>query len=116
MRVLIVPGRLCEWHPKRRNSGADAVRRASERIGKHWGKRLVTGISPAALKQINTVLGHNFVTKFGTRQGILVLGREVPFGIGAGTGATGNYVLARATIKAARGGFGPAPKGWPDTA
>jgi hypothetical protein len=95
------------------DAGSEAVKRASERIGKHWAKRLVAGISPASLKQVNKILGHNFVTKYGTKQGILVLGREVPFGIGAGLGAGGNYLLARATIKAARGAFGPAPKAWP---
>jgi hypothetical protein len=94
------------------DAGSEAVRKASERIGKHWAKKIVSGISPAALKQINKVLGHNFVTKYGTKQGILVLGREIPFGIGVGVGAAGNYFLARATVKAARSAFGPAPKSW----
>lgn len=95
------------------DAGSEAVKKASERIAKHWAKRLVAGISPAALKQVNKILGSNFVTKYGAKQGILVLGREIPFGIGAGVGAGGNYLLARATISAARGAFGPAPRAWP---
>ncbi len=34
----------------------------------------------ATLRQINSVLGKNFVTKYGTKQGIIVLGRVAPFG------------------------------------
>jgi hypothetical protein len=50
----------------------------------------LNNISGAQLQQINRILGRNFVTKYGTKQGILVLGRVAPFGIGAGLGAAGN--------------------------
>jgi hypothetical protein len=40
----------------------------------------------------------------------LLLGRAVPFGIGAGIGAAGNAALARGVIRAARRSFGPPPK------
>lgn len=95
------------------DAGSRTVVKASERIGKHWAKLIVSGISPAKLLEINKALGRNFITKYGTKQGILVLGREVPFGIGAGVGAAGNYFLGRATIRSARSAFGPAPKSWP---
>ena len=55
-----------------------------------------------SVKRINKVLGKNFVTKQGTKQGILVLGRDVPFGIGAGIGAGGNYLLGKSSVRAAR--------------
>ncbi|MEO7262659.1 MAG: hypothetical protein ABI047_15595 [Jatrophihabitantaceae bacterium] len=79
-------------------------------------KQLVSGISPVALRRINKVLGQAFVTKYSAKQGILVLGREIPLGIGAVLGAAGNHALARGTIKSARSAFGPLPKAWPAAA
>lgn len=93
------------------DAGAKAVQNASQRVGKHWAKKIVTAIPTPTIRQLNKVLGHNFITKYGTTQGILVLGRELPFG----AGGAGNYLLARAAIKAARGAFGPPPS-WPNRA
>lgn len=42
------------------------------------------------------------MTKWGTKQGILVLGRELPVFVGAGIGAGGNAFLARGTVRASR--------------
>jgi hypothetical protein len=94
------------------NAGVETVRRMSERTGQHWASRIVGSVSGAQLRRINDVLGRHFVTKHGTKQGILVLGRDVPFGIGAVIGAGGNYALGRASVKAARKAFGPAPREW----
>ena len=98
------------------DGGAKTVTKAAERVGKHWGKKLVGSISIESVRAINKVLGPNFVTKFGTTQGILVLGREIPLGIGAGVGAAGNWFIARGTIRATRAAFGPPPPHWPITA
>lgn len=62
---------------------------------------------------MNKVLGKNFVTKYGTKQGILVLGKSIPFGIGAAIGAGGNLVLGNMTVRAARHAFGEPPAQWP---
>ncbi|WP_308354488.1 hypothetical protein [Streptomyces sp. NK08203] len=67
----------------------------------------------ATLRQINKVLGRNFVTKYGTRQGIVVLGRVAPFGIGAVIGGGANAALASLAVRAGRRAFGPAPEQWP---
>jgi hypothetical protein len=53
------------------------------------------------------------LTRFGTRQGALLLGRALPLGIGAGIGAAGNAALARAAISTAREAFGPPPHEFP---
>ncbi|WP_112276189.1 hypothetical protein [Lentzea terrae] len=68
----------------------------------------------ATLKQINKVLGKNFITKYGTKQGIIVLGRAVPFGIGALIGGAANATVATLAVRAARRAFGPAPESWPE--
>lgn len=91
------------------NSGVVTLEKAAGRTGAHWGKSVVAKIPAAQLRQINKVLGKNFVTKYGTKQGILVLGKVVPAGIGAAIGGAGNAAFARLTIRAARQAFGPAP-------
>jgi hypothetical protein len=58
------------------------------------------------------MLGRNFITKYGTRQGIIVLGMVVPFGIGAVIGGGANLVLAETAIRASRRAFGPPPEFW----
>ena len=94
------------------NSGAKAVERVAGRTGPHWAKHAVNGVSRESLRAINKVLGPNFITKYGTKQGVVVLGRVAPFGAGAVIGGAGNTLLARMTVRAARKAFGPAPEAW----
>jgi hypothetical protein len=93
-------------------SGVDTIPKIAERTGKHWAKQIVAKVPTATLHQINNVLGKNFVTKYGTKQGIIVLGRVVPFGIGAAIGGVSNLILAEAAIRASRRAFGPPPESW----
>lgn len=92
------------------NSGSSFVQRAAGRTAPHWGRAIVRGIPMSAINNVNKVLGRHFITKYGTKQGLLVLGRQVPFGLGALIGAGGNAALGRTTIAAARSAFGPAPE------
>ena len=48
-----------------------------------------------AINKANKVLGPRFITKYGTKQGVLVLGKQVPMGIGAVLGGGGNHLSAR---------------------
>ncbi|SES42743.1 hypothetical protein [Lentzea albida] len=89
------------------------IGKVAERTGQHWARQLVNSVPVTTLKQINKVLGRNFVTKYGTRQGIIVLGRAVPFGIGALIGGGANATMATLAVRAARRAFGPAPESWP---
>lgn len=95
------------------DSGATTVQKMAGRTGSHWAKKIVASVPVGTLRQINKVLGKNFVTKYGTKQGILVLGKTVPFGIGAVIGGAGNAVFAQFTIRSARRAFGPPPDCWP---
>jgi len=96
-------------------SGSTTIGKAAERTGQHWARQLVSKVPTSTLKQINKVLGKNFVTKYGTKQGIIVLGRVVPFGIGAAIGGGANATMAAFAVRAARRAFGPAPQAWPVT-
>lgn len=94
------------------NSGTEFVRRAADRTGAHWGRLAVEAIPMQHIRAINKVLGKNFVTKYGTKQGILVLGKAVPFGIGSAIGGVGNYAFGQVTVRAARSAFGELPDEW----
>lgn len=78
----------------------------------HWGKKIVETIPNEALKQINKVMGPRFVTKWGTKQGVLVLGKQVPLMLGAAVGGTGNGAFGWFVIKSGREILGPAPGEW----
>lgn len=94
------------------DSGAATVTKIAERTGGHWGKKFVGSIPIETIRQINKVLGRNFVTKYGTKQGILVLGKALPFGFGAAIGCAGNAALGWVTVRAARRAFGAPPAAW----
>lgn len=94
-------------------SGSKSIAKVAERTGQHWGRQVVAKVPVETLRQINKVLGPNFVTKYGTRQGIIVLGRVTPFGIGAVIGGGANAALATLAVKTARRAFGPPPATWP---
>jgi hypothetical protein len=89
-----------------------ALDKAIGRTGTHWARRIVNAIPMSAIDRANDVLGHRFITKYGTKQGVLVLGKQVPLGVGAVLGAGGNHVIGRLTIRSARAIFGPPPSSW----
>jgi hypothetical protein len=77
--------------------------------GKHWAQVIGRTTPTDKIKAINGRLGRLMITRFGARQGALLLGRALPLGIGAGVGAAGNAALAKSAAAAARRAFGPAP-------
>jgi hypothetical protein len=81
----------------------------SEVDAKHWAHVLGRSSSKDAVGGINARLGRLLVTRFGARQGALLVGRALPFGVGAGVGAVGNLALGRGAVTAARRAFGPPP-------
>ncbi|MFB7788259.1 hypothetical protein ACFY0N_24415 [Streptomyces vinaceus] len=94
-------------------SGSGTISKVAERTGQHWGRQVVAKVPVETLRRINGVLGKNFVTKYGTKQGIVVLGRVAPFGIGAVIGGGANAALAALAVRAGRRAFGPPPVSWP---
>jgi hypothetical protein len=82
------------------------------RTAPYWGRKIVTAIPMSAINAANAVLGPRFITKWGTKTGVLVLGKQVPYFIGVGIGAAGNGAFAWLVIKAAQKILGPAPEIW----
>jgi hypothetical protein len=92
--------------------GAAAIE-AVDGAGRHWAQVINRPDAKGKIAGINSRLAHLLLTRFGARQGALLVGRALPLGIGAGIGAAGNAALARAAITAARRAFGPAPESFP---
>ena len=81
----------------------EAALAGGEIEAKHWARVLGRTGSKDTAKALNGRLTHLLVTRFGARQGALVAGRALPFGIGAGVGAVGNAALGRSvSSRAAR--------------
>jgi len=53
-------------------TGSATIARVAERTGQPWGRQVVAKVPVETLRQINRTLGRNFVTKYGTKQGITV--------------------------------------------
>ena len=94
------------------DAGAKGVGKVAERTGQHWARQLVRGIPTSKILAVNKVLGRNFVTKYGAKQGILVLGRVIPFGIGAVIGGTANALFSQGIITASNRAFGAPSQSW----
>lgn len=96
------------------DSAVGALDQTVKRTGPYWARRIVESIPMTAINKANKVLGPRFITKYGTKQGVLVLSKQVPLGIGAVLGGGGNHLFARFTVKSAGRIFGPPPPTWPN--
>lgn len=63
----------------------------------------------ATLQTANRVMSRMFVRRFGTRRGLVALGRALPIGIGAAIGGTANYVTVRKLARDADAFFARLP-------
>lgn len=97
------------------DSGVAALNKAIPKTGGHWAKKIVEGIPMTAINKANKILGPRFITKYGTKQGVLVLSKQVPLGVGALLGGGGNHLFGRMTLKSADKIFGAPPEEWPET-
>ena len=60
-------------------------------LGKGLGKKTVEKIPMTTLRAINAAAGRTIVTKYGTKRGVVALGRALPIGIGSVIGGGANY-------------------------
>ncbi|MEU4394360.1 hypothetical protein [Kribbella sp. NPDC023855] len=94
------------------DSATGALRKAVGRTGPHWARRIVTAIPMTTINRLNTLLGPRFITKYGTKQGLLVLSKQVPLGIGVLLGGAGNHMIGRGVLASARKVFDEPPDSW----
>jgi hypothetical protein len=72
-------------------TASEGFTRLAGEVGKGLGKKATTKIPMSVLKAINSSAGRTIVTKYGTKRGVVALGRALPFGIGMAIGGGANY-------------------------
>ena len=97
-------------------TGRDLVKQFAGQMGRggitrtaYWGELVTNNLPKAMMGQLTDRLKKKFLHSFLTRQSGSVLGRLVPFGVGAVIGGSGNHLLGRRVINSAREAFPPAP-------
>jgi hypothetical protein len=93
--------------------GQAALRKVTGKSG-DWAADITNVLPLSKLGPLNITLTRWFIKRYVIRQSVLALGRALPLGIGLVIGAVGNFVIARAVIRAAERAFGPPPARWPD--
>lgn len=78
-----------------------------------WGETITKSLPKAVMGPFADRIKRTFVKKFALAQGTNVVGRLIPFGIGAAIGGGGNHLLGRQIVRTAREGFGAPPDTFP---
>ena len=91
-------------------SAITALNKGAGRTVPYWGRQIVNAIPMSAVHKANKMLGPRFITKYGTKQGVLVLSKQIPLGLGIGVGAFANHMIGRTIVGTARKVFGPTPE------
>ncbi|PRY69468.1 hypothetical protein B0I08_102142 [Glaciihabitans tibetensis] len=78
-----------------------------------WGDLVTKSLPSTAMGHIADQIKRSFMKKFVATQGTNIVGRAIPFGIGAVIGGTGNNVLGRKVISSARKAFAAPPADFP---
>ncbi|MCH1882642.1 hypothetical protein [Agrococcus sp. ARC_14] len=97
--------------------GQSLVKRAAEQAlgrggipgGTYWGQMITSVLPSGAMGQVIDYMRRAFLRRMARNTGASMVGRAMPFGIGAVIGGVGNNILGRQVVKAAREAFGPAP-------
>jgi hypothetical protein len=100
--------------------GADLVKQlAGEAIGTgpvrsaFWGELVTTQLPKATMSGISDLVRRQFTKRFVRSQSTTIVGRAIPFGIGAVIGGVGNHTLGRKVVSSSRSAFGPPPASFP---
>ncbi|MCR2801217.1 MULTISPECIES: hypothetical protein [unclassified Microbacterium] len=80
---------------------------------KYWGELVTKTLPRAAVGPLVDRLKSSFVRQFAAKGGASILGKALPFGVGAAVGGAGNNILGRRVLVNARRGFGPPPLEYP---
>ncbi|WP_255447221.1 hypothetical protein [Schumannella soli] len=78
-----------------------------------WGEMVSSALPSGAVGVVADRLKSAFLKRFAASQGAGVVGRTLPFGIGAVVGGTGSHLLGRKVVTSSRTAFGPAPVVFP---
>jgi hypothetical protein len=101
------------------SAGSDLVQQLAEQVtggpakAVFWGETVTKSLPRAVIGPIADRIKHTFIKRFAVTQGSNIVGRLIPFGIGAIVGGGGNHLLGRQVVRASRSAFGPAPAEFP---
>jgi hypothetical protein len=102
------------------SAGQDLVRQLAAQVtgqaparDARWGELVTKTLPAAAMGSIADRIKKVFLRRFARAQGGRVLGRVIPFGIGAIIGGASNNALGKRVVENARTAFGPAPAEFP---
>jgi len=86
---------------------------ASKALPTGWGDVLTQQLPDSALAPLTIVIGRESL-KLGGKMGAGVVGKAIPFGVGAVIGGVGSYTFGRDVVKAARFAFPTVPTVFPE--
>jgi hypothetical protein len=78
-----------------------------------WGEVVTKSLPKSAVGGVAKRVRSYFIKRFAAREGASIIGRAIPFGVGAVIGGAGNNLLGRRIIKSSRTAFGAAPAEFP---
>ncbi len=75
-----------------------------------WGRTLMTRVPLGTVKAVNRTLRKRVIASTSAKTGSLLVGRLLPFGVGAVVGYSGGRVIGRTIIRGIASAFGPPPE------
>jgi hypothetical protein len=98
------------------HEGSDLVRQLAGQVtgggaprSAYWGELVTTSLPRAIMGPLTDKLKRTFIRQFAAKGGVSLLGKAVPFGIGAVIGGMGNHILGKRVVGSSRLAFGQAP-------
>jgi hypothetical protein len=79
-----------------------------------WGELVTKNLPAGLVNQVANQMKKTFMKRFSVTQGSNIVGRAIPFGIGAVIGGTGNHLLGRQIVRGSREAFPPPPRSFPE--
>ena len=102
-------------------TGQDLIRQFAGQAGggkgrsAYWGEFVTKNLPGPTFNLVADRIRSAFLKRFAVTQGTSVVGRLIPFGIGAAIGGAGNHLMGRKIVKSSQEAFGPAPAVFPST-
>ncbi len=81
------------------NVASEGFTKLAGELGKGLGAKATQRVPMTLLRSINNAASRTIVTKYGTKRGVVALGRALPFGIGAVIGGGANYISLKLLAK-----------------
>ncbi|MGB4777842.1 hypothetical protein [Microbacterium sp.] len=102
------------------NEGVDLVAQLGRQVAgkgvardRYWGEIITKSLPRAAVGPLVDRLKRSFIHQFATKGSASIIGKALPFGIGAAIGGTGNHLLGRRVVVGSRRAFGVPPTEYP---